>query len=87
MDVIKAITNWDGRDQCHHCEAPKCSRNEPLNPAEEGRGDKSQSHKGALLTNATKALQERCEYQDNTHTATTITVTGASITATQAQQM
>jgi hypothetical protein len=55
MDAIKAITDRDGRDQHHHCEAPKRSRDEPLNRNKEGHGNQPQSHKAALPTNATRA--------------------------------
>jgi hypothetical protein len=40
-----------------------------------------------LPTNATRALQERCEYHNNTHPVMTIIVTGVSNAATQARQM
>ncbi len=86
MDTIKANTNCDGCNQCHYCEAPKCSRDEPLNRDEEGHGNKSQSHKVASPTKVTKALWGRREYHNDTHPATTIIITGASIAATQAQQ-
>jgi hypothetical protein len=56
MDAIKAITNHDGRNQSHHCEAPKCSQDKPLNHDKEGHGDQSHNHKGALPMNATRAL-------------------------------
>jgi hypothetical protein len=56
MVAIKAITNRDGCNQRHHREALKRSQDEPLNCDKEGRGDKSQSHKAALPTNATRAL-------------------------------
>jgi hypothetical protein len=55
MDAIEAITNPDGWDQRHHHEVPKRSQNEPLNRGKEGHGNKSQSHKAALPTNATRA--------------------------------
>ena len=45
MDAIKATTNCDGRNRCHHREASKCSRNEPLERYEEGRGDQPRSRK------------------------------------------
>jgi len=45
MEAIKAITNSGGRDRCHHHDASKCSRNEPLEHDEEGRGDQPRSHK------------------------------------------
>ncbi len=56
MDAIEADTDHDGRDQRHHGEAPKRSRDEPLNRDEEGCGDQPQSHKAASPTNATRAL-------------------------------
>jgi hypothetical protein len=84
MDAIKTITNHDERNQHHHREAPKRSLEEPLNRDKEGRGDKSQSHKAALPTNATRASLGCHEYYNNTHPATKTIVTGASITVTQA---
>ncbi len=86
MDMIKAITDCDRHNQCHHCEAPKRSRNKPLKCNKEGHGDQPQSHKAALPTNATRVLWGRHEYHSNTHPATTIIVTGASIAVTQAQR-
>ncbi len=85
MDVIKAITNCDGCNQRHYCEAPKRSRDEPLKCNKEGHGNQPQSHKVALPTNATRASWEHCEYHNNTHPATTIIVTGASIATMQPQ--
>ncbi len=38
MDAIKAITDRDGRNQRHHCEVPKRSRDEPLKRDEKGHG-------------------------------------------------
>ncbi len=87
MDAIKAITYCSGCNQRHHCEAPKRSWDEPLNRDKEGRGDQPQSHKAALPANATRALWKHCEYHNDTHLATTIIVTGASIAMTQAWQM
>jgi hypothetical protein len=54
MDAIKAITNHNGRNQRHHCEAPKRPQDKPLNRDKEGHGDQPQSHKAALPTNATR---------------------------------
>jgi hypothetical protein len=45
MNAIKATTYRDGHNRCHHCEASKCSRNEPLERYEEGRGDQPWSRK------------------------------------------
>jgi hypothetical protein len=56
MDAVKVITDRDERDQCHHCEALKCSRDEPLNRDKESHGNQPQNHKVALPTNATRAL-------------------------------
>ncbi len=52
MDAMKAITDCNGRNQRHHCEAPKRSQDEPLKHDEEGRSNQPQSHKAALPTNA-----------------------------------
>jgi hypothetical protein len=87
MKAIKAITNCDGRNQCHHHELPKRSRDKPLKPNKEGRGNQPQSHKVALPTNATKPSWGHCEYHDNNHPMITIILTGASIATTQAQRM
>jgi hypothetical protein len=86
MDAIKAKTDHNGCNQRHHHEALKRSRDKPLNRSEEGRGNKSKSHKAALPTNATRASQGHCEYHKNTHPAMTIIITGASILVTQAQR-
>ncbi len=54
-----------------------------LERKEGGHGDNLPwCHKAALLTNTTRASWERCEYNDETHLATTIIVAGASIAAT-----
>jgi hypothetical protein len=74
MEAIKAITNCNGCNQRHHCETPKRSREDTL-------------HKAALPTNLTRASWERHEYHEDTHPATTIIITGASNTVTQAGQM
>ena len=73
MYAIKAITDRNGRNQRHHREMPKRSRDDTL-------------HKAALLTNLTRALWERRDYHDNTHPVTIIIVTGASNVATQARR-
>jgi len=57
MDAIKATTNCDGRNQCHHRGASKCSRNEPLERDEEDRGDQPRSRKLPRQ----QMRQERCE--------------------------
>jgi hypothetical protein len=56
MDGIKAIADCDGCNQRNHSEVPKCSQDEPLEGDKEGHGNQPQSHKAALLTNATRAL-------------------------------
>jgi hypothetical protein len=56
MGMIKAITNGYGRNQRHHHEAPKCSRDKPIKRDKVGHGNQPQSHKAALPTNATRAL-------------------------------
>ncbi len=86
MDGIKAITNCNGRNQHHHYEAPKHSRDKPLNRNKEGHGNQPQSHKTALPTNATRASWGRHEYHIDTHPSTTIIITGASIATTQARR-
>jgi hypothetical protein len=83
IGTIKAITNCNEQNQGHHCEAPKRSQDKPLTRDEEGRGNQPWSHKAALPTNATRAFWGRHEYHNDTHPATTIIVTGASITAMQ----
>jgi hypothetical protein len=55
MDTVKAITNRDGRNQHHHCEAPKHSQGEHFKRNKDGHGNPPQSHKAALPTNATRA--------------------------------
>ncbi len=87
MDAINAIANCNGRNQCLHREAPKRSQDEPLKHNKEGRGNQPQSHKAVLPTNATRALWGWCEYQNNTHTTTTIIAARASIVAKHAQRM
>jgi hypothetical protein len=57
MDLIKVTTNCNGRDQCHHREASKLLRNEPLKREEEGQGNQLQSHKQPCQ----RAQQERRE--------------------------
>jgi hypothetical protein len=57
MDAIKVTTNRNGRNQCHHREAPKHSRHKPLEREEEGRGDQLRSHKRPRQ----RAQQERRE--------------------------
>jgi hypothetical protein len=54
MGTIKAISNWYGRNQRLHHEAPKGSQEEPLKRNEEGRGNQPQSHMAVLLMNATR---------------------------------
>ncbi len=61
MDAIKAITNRDVYNQCHHCEEPKHSQDKPLNHDKEGHGNQPQSHKAALPTNAMRASWEHRE--------------------------
>jgi hypothetical protein len=56
MDAIKANIDHDGRNQCHHHEAPKRSQDKPLKCNKDGHGNQPQSHKVALLMNATRAL-------------------------------
>jgi hypothetical protein len=56
MDAIKAITNRDRRNQRHHHEVPKHSRDKPLNRDKEGHGNQPQNHKATLPRNATRAL-------------------------------
>ncbi len=85
MDAIKAIANWDGCNQCNHCEAPKRSQDEPLQHNKEGRGNQLQSHKAALPMNTTRASWGRCEYHINTHPTTTIIAARVSIAATGAR--
>ncbi len=79
MDAIEAITNHNGPNQRHHCEAPKRSQDKPLKRNEEGRGYQPQSHKAALPRNVTRALWGCYEYHNNTHPVTTIILTGASL--------
>jgi hypothetical protein len=57
MDAIKVTTTHDGRNRCHHREASKLLRNEPLKREEEGRGDQLRSHKRPCQ----QAQQERRE--------------------------
>ncbi len=57
MDAINAITNHDSHNQCNYCQVPKCTLNKPLKCNKEGRGNKPQSHKAALLTNVTKSVR------------------------------
>jgi hypothetical protein len=57
MDAIKVITNCNGRNQCHHCEASKLLQNEPLKFDKEGRGDQLWSHKRPCR----QVQQECCE--------------------------
>jgi hypothetical protein len=45
MNALKAITNCNGHDQRNHCEAPKCSQDEPLKRDKEGCGDQHQSRR------------------------------------------
>jgi hypothetical protein len=78
------IANRNGRNQHNHHEMPKRSWEEPLKRNEEGHGNQPQSHKAALLTNATRALWGRCEYHNNTHTPTTNIAARASIVAKRA---
>ncbi len=87
MDTINAIAICDGRNHRNHCETPKRSREEPLKRNEEGRGNQPQSHEAALLMNATRASWGRCEYHNDTHSATTNIAARTSIAATRPQQM
>jgi hypothetical protein len=87
MDAIKAIANHNGCNQCHHREAPKRSRDEPLKCNKEGHGDQPQSHKAASTTNTTRALWGHCEYHNDTHPATANITARVSVAATCAQQM
>jgi hypothetical protein len=93
--MIKAITNCNGRNQCHHCETPKCSQDEHLKCNEGGHGDKQRLE--ATRQPCQRTRQERCEivvrslcdcheYHNDTHPATTIILTGLSITAMQARR-
>jgi hypothetical protein len=54
MDANIVITNRDGCNQHLHHEVPKHSRDEPLKCNEVGCGNKPQSHKAVLPTNAKK---------------------------------
>ncbi len=87
MDANNTITDCNRCNQCHHSEVPKRSQEEPLKRNKEGHGNQPQSHKEALPTNGTRALWGRCEYHNNTHYATIIIITGATIAATQARRM
>jgi hypothetical protein len=39
MDAFEAITNREGRNHHHHCEALKHSQGKPFKPNEEGHGN------------------------------------------------
>jgi hypothetical protein len=84
MDTIKVTTNRDGRDCCHHREAPKLLQNKPLEHDKEGCGNQLQSHKRPCQ----QARQERREgvvhHKDTHPPMTTTIVVEASIVATQA---
>jgi hypothetical protein len=45
MDTIKAITNHNGDNHCHHHEAPKRSHDKPLKRNEKGRDNQHRSQK------------------------------------------
>ncbi len=74
MDAIKAINVK--RQSAHKTSVPLTRR-----------GNQPKSHKAALPTNATKASWRRCEYHNNTPSATTIFIKRASISAMQVQRM
>jgi hypothetical protein len=56
MEAIEAITDHNEHDEFHHCETPKCSRDEPFKRNKEGCGDQPRSHKEALPISTTRAL-------------------------------
>ncbi len=85
MDATKAIANSDGCDQRNYRETPKRSWEKPLKCNEEGRGNQPRSHKVALSTNATRASWGRCEYHNDTLTATMNIAVRTSIVAKHAQ--
>ncbi len=83
MDAIDAIANYKQCNWCHHCDAPKRSRDE--------RSSKSTKKAVAISLRATRqpwgrALWECHEYHNNTNPATTIIITDATIAATKARQ-
>ncbi len=87
MGAIKAINDHYGCNQHLHCEAPKCSQEEPLKRNKEGCGNQPQSHTAALPTNATRASWGCHEYHNDTNPATMNIAARKSIAAKRVQQM
>ncbi len=69
MVGIKAITNHDGRNQCHHCEMPKRSRDKHLECNKGGHGNKQ-----CLEATRQPCQQTRQEHHEIVMSITTILI-------------